>query len=121
MPHGRIRIGIAGVGNCASPLVQGVNYYGGMRENEPLAGPVEFSGYRSGDIAVACAFGVVRNRSSCSAPRTRCSVCALTSFHWRAPNGCAVRWNPRSEGWSLVDADAVVTLPDSWGGRAALE
>jgi myo-inositol-1-phosphate synthase len=56
-----IRLGIVGVGNCASSLVQGLTYYrdtpGG---NEPPPGlmNIELGGYHVGDIEVASAFDV---------------------------------------------------------------
>ncbi|MEX0730366.1 MAG: inositol-3-phosphate synthase [Aquisalimonadaceae bacterium] len=55
----RIRIAIAGVGNCASALVQGIAGY----RNQQAAGAIglmhwEIGGYRPGDIEVAAAFDV---------------------------------------------------------------
>ncbi|MBW8728447.1 MAG: inositol-3-phosphate synthase, partial [Inquilinus limosus] len=56
-----MRLGIVGVGNCASSLVQGLTYYrdtpGG---NEPPPGlmNIELGGYHVGDIEVASAFDV---------------------------------------------------------------
>jgi Myo-inositol-1-phosphate synthase len=61
MPEsGRIRIGLAGVGNCASSLVQGMTYYGGRESNELPPGLIlaEIGGYRPDDIEVSCAFDV---------------------------------------------------------------
>ncbi len=56
---GKIRIAIAGVGNCASSLVQGIEFY---RERGELA-PVglmhlDLGGYRPEDIEVVAAFDV---------------------------------------------------------------
>src|SRR5947209_19323920 len=55
-----LRVGIAGVGNCASSLVQGLTYYRDARDNEPIPGLMnaELGGYRIGDIAVSAAFDV---------------------------------------------------------------
>jgi myo-inositol-1-phosphate synthase len=61
MPEsGRIRVGLAGVGNCASSLLQGVTYYGSIEGNEPPPGLIhaEIDGYRPGDVEVCCAFDV---------------------------------------------------------------
>jgi myo-inositol-1-phosphate synthase len=61
MPEsGRIRIGLAGIGNCASSLVQGMTYYGGRESNELPPGLIhaEIGGYRPDDIEVSCAFDV---------------------------------------------------------------
>ncbi|MDQ2634034.1 MAG: inositol-3-phosphate synthase [Pseudomonadota bacterium] len=64
MPSRKIRIGIVGVGNCASSLVQGISYYEGVQENEPVPGlmHVDLGGYRPEDIEVACAFDVAHGK-----------------------------------------------------------
>ncbi len=58
----KLRLGIVGVGNCASSLVQGLTYYGRSEGegNAPVSGlmNVELGGYHVGDIEVACAFDV---------------------------------------------------------------
>src|SRR5256885_10902980 len=55
-----LRVGIAGVGNCASSFVQGLTYYRDARDNEPIPGLMnaELGGYRIGDISVSAAFDV---------------------------------------------------------------
>lgn len=57
---GKIRIGIVGVGNCASSLVQGIEYYRQAEVGDPPPGlmNVELGGYHIGDIEVASAFDV---------------------------------------------------------------
>ena len=64
MASKKVRIGIIGVGNCASSLVQGVSYYRDAERNEPVPGlmNVELGGYHVGDIEVACAFDVARSK-----------------------------------------------------------
>jgi myo-inositol-1-phosphate synthase len=54
-----IRIGIVGVGNCASSLVQGTSFYRGVSP-ERAVGLMhwEIGGYRPGDLEVAAAFDV---------------------------------------------------------------
>jgi len=59
---GKIRIAIAGVGNCASSLLQGVEFYGAADrhpggENVGLM-HLEVAGYRPGDIEPVAAFDV---------------------------------------------------------------
>jgi myo-inositol-1-phosphate synthase len=56
----RLRVGIVGVGNCASSLVQGLTYYADARSNEPVPGlmNVDLGGYHVGDIEVSAAFDV---------------------------------------------------------------
>jgi myo-inositol-1-phosphate synthase len=55
-----IRIAIAGVGNCASSLIQGIHYYTPQRCREDVIGLMhtEIGGYRPCDIAVVAAFDV---------------------------------------------------------------
>jgi myo-inositol-1-phosphate synthase len=55
-----IRIAIAGVGNCASSLIQGIHYYTPERCREDVIGlmHVELGGYRPCDISVVAAFDV---------------------------------------------------------------
>ena len=55
-----LRVGIVGVGNCASSLVQGLTFYKDARSNEPPPGlmNVAVGGYDVGDIAISAAFDV---------------------------------------------------------------
>lgn len=64
MAHGKVRIGIVGVGNCASSLVQGLTYYREAPGNEPVPGlmNVDLGGYHVSDVEVACAFDVAANK-----------------------------------------------------------
>jgi myo-inositol-1-phosphate synthase len=57
---GRIRVAIAGVGNCASALVQGVRYYEDADPADVVPGlmHVELAGYHVGDLDFVCAFDV---------------------------------------------------------------
>ncbi|MDB5569166.1 MAG: Myo-inositol-phosphate synthase [Hyphomicrobiales bacterium] len=58
----RVRVGIVGVGNCASSFVQGLSYYREARANTPVAGlsRPDVGGYSIADIEVASAFDVSR-------------------------------------------------------------
>lgn len=64
MHHAKIRVAIVGVGNCASSLVQGVEFYKGAQANErvpglmhPVLGP-----YHVNDIEFTAAFDVNRTK-----------------------------------------------------------
>jgi myo-inositol-1-phosphate synthase len=59
----RIKIAIAGVGNCASSLVQGIHYYADQGP-EAAIGLMhwEIGGFRPSDIAVVAAFDVDRRK-----------------------------------------------------------
>ncbi|HLX78243.1 MAG TPA: inositol-3-phosphate synthase [Acidimicrobiales bacterium] len=57
---GKIKVAIAGVGNCASSLVQGVEYYRDADPNDRVPGlmHVALGGYHVGDIEFVAAFDV---------------------------------------------------------------
>ena len=59
-----IRVAIAGVGNCASALIQGVEYYKKAPEEENVPGlmHVNFGGYHISDIKFVTAFEVNRRK-----------------------------------------------------------
>ena len=61
---GKIRVGIIGVGNCASSLVQGVHYYRNAKENEFVPGlmHVNLGGYHISDIEFSSAFDIDANK-----------------------------------------------------------
>jgi myo-inositol-1-phosphate synthase len=56
----KIRVAIAGVGNCASSLVQGVEYYSNADPDETVPGlmHVTLGGYHVGDVEFVAAFDV---------------------------------------------------------------
>jgi myo-inositol-1-phosphate synthase len=56
----KIRVALAGVGNCASALVQGVHYYANTKNREQALGlkHVTLGGFRTRDIQFACAFDI---------------------------------------------------------------
>ena len=56
----KLRVGIIGVGNCASSLVQGVQYYQDARDDDFVPGlmHVNLGGYHIRDIEFSCAFDI---------------------------------------------------------------
>jgi myo-inositol-1-phosphate synthase len=56
----KVRVGIVGVGNCASALIQGLSYYRNVRSNEPTPGLMSASigKYRVADVEIASAFDI---------------------------------------------------------------
>lgn len=60
MSQKKVRVGIVGVGNCASSFIQGLTYYRDARTNEPVPGlmNVSLGGYHVGDVEIASAFDV---------------------------------------------------------------
>jgi myo-inositol-1-phosphate synthase len=57
----KVRVGIIGVGNCASALVQGVEFYKQAKDDERVPGlmHVNLGGYHISDIEFSAAFDVV--------------------------------------------------------------
>ena len=55
-----VRLAIAGIGNCASSLVQGLNYYRDADPADVVPGlmHVELGGYHVADVEVVAAFDV---------------------------------------------------------------
>src|ERR1051325_3182873 len=60
----KIRIAIVGVGNCASSLVQGINFYDGSSLKGTSIGLMhrQIGGYRPADIEVVAAFDIDRRK-----------------------------------------------------------
>lgn len=61
---GRIRLAIVGVGNCASALIQGIEYYKNHTPEEKIPGLMHFNlgGYIPGDIEVVAAFDIDKRK-----------------------------------------------------------
>jgi len=76
-----VRVAIAGVGNCASALVQGVEYYKNAKEEEKVPGlmHVNFGGYHIRDIKFVAAFEVNSKKIGKD----------LADAIWTPPNCCA--------------------------------
>jgi myo-inositol-1-phosphate synthase len=61
---GKVNVAIVGVGNCASSLVQGIEYYKNAREDEFVPGlmHVNFGGYHIRDVNFVAAFDIDANK-----------------------------------------------------------
>lgn len=61
---GKIRVGIIGVGNCASSLIQGVEYYKNAKNTDFIPGVmhVNLGGYHIRDIEFVSAFDIDKNK-----------------------------------------------------------
>ncbi|HLF70210.1 MAG TPA: inositol-3-phosphate synthase [Actinomycetota bacterium] len=60
----KIRIGIIGAGNCASSLIQGIEFYRDARDGDDVPGlmHVRVGSYHVSDVEVSCAFDVDANK-----------------------------------------------------------
>src|SRR5256885_13098222 len=63
----KVRVGIVGVGNCASSFVQGLSYYSVAGANEPVPGLMnaDVGGYHVGDVEISAAFDVSAHKVGC--------------------------------------------------------
>lgn len=64
MPQNKVRVAIIGVGNCASALVQGVQYYRDAEQDTQIPGLMhpKLGGYHIRDIEFSAAFDVVESK-----------------------------------------------------------
>jgi myo-inositol-1-phosphate synthase len=60
----KVRVAIIGVGNCASALVQGVEFYKNVKESDSIPGlmHVNLGGYHVRDIEFSAAFDIDKNK-----------------------------------------------------------
>src|SRR5690348_80976 len=60
MSSRKVRVGIVGVGNCASSFVQGLSFYHDAKSNEPIPGLMnaELGGYHISDVEISAAFDI---------------------------------------------------------------
>ena len=56
----KVRVGVIGVGNCASSFVQGLEYYKHATQGESIPGlmHVDLGGYHISDIEISAAFDI---------------------------------------------------------------
>ncbi|MDP2279531.1 MAG: inositol-3-phosphate synthase, partial [Nitrospirota bacterium] len=63
---GKIRIAIAGIGNCASSLIQGIEYYKGLGDRHPDKSlglmHYDLGGYKPADIEIVAAFDIDKRK-----------------------------------------------------------
>ncbi len=78
---GDIRVAIAGLGNCASALIQGVHYYRNAKADEEVPGlmHVDFGGYYPKDLKFVAAFEANRKKIGLD----------IADAIWVEPNCCA--------------------------------
>jgi myo-inositol-1-phosphate synthase len=63
MPKGKVRVAVSGVGNCASALIQGINYYSHAKPDDVIGlTSYELGGIAPGDIEFVAAFDVDRRK-----------------------------------------------------------
>lgn len=99
----KIKIGIIGIGNCASSLIQGIHYY---RDKNPegLIGLMhyEIGGYTPGDIEVVAAFDIDKRKVGRDVHEAIFSEPNCTKIFHRdvPPSGVSVRMGKILDGYS---------------------
>ncbi|NLS06370.1 inositol-3-phosphate synthase [Rhizobium sp. P32RR-XVIII] len=96
-----IRVGLVGVGNCASSLVQGLTYYRDVLGNEPVPGlmHVDLGGYHVRDIKISAAFDIAASKVGRDVAEAIYAEPNNTErFADIAPTGVEVRRGPTLDG-----------------------
>lgn len=99
----KIRIAIAGIGNCASSLIQGIHYYGGV-DGDGAVGLVhpEVAGYRPEDIEVVGAFDIDRRKVGKDLSEAIFAPPNCTTVFWQQVpwQGVEVKMGPVLDGYA---------------------
>ena len=106
----KVRVGIVGVGNCASSFVQGLTFYADARSNEPVPGlmNVELGGYHVGDIEISAAFDVSAHKVGRDASEAIVASPNNTlAFAKVAATGVTVERGPTLDGIGRYAADSI--------------
>ena len=112
----KIRVAIVGVGNCASSLVQGIEFYRHAKGTDPIPGlmHLELGGYHVADIECVAAFDVARGKvgldlaDALTAPPNN-----TARFATVPPTGIEVRRGPTHDGIGHYLRDVVIESPAS--------
>jgi len=115
MSRRKLRVGIVGVGNCASSFVQGLSHYADAADNEPPPGlmHVELGGYHVGDIEIASAFDVHAGKVGRDVGEAVLAAPNNTMVFARPPRtGVVVQRGPTLDGIGQYMADEIDEADD---------
>jgi myo-inositol-1-phosphate synthase len=110
----KIRIAIVGVGNCASSLIQGLEFYRQAKGDEPIPGlmHLEMGGYHISDIECVAAFDVAEGKVGCDLAEAILAPPNNTArFATVRSTGIEVRRGPTHDGIGRYLRDIVVESP----------
>jgi myo-inositol-1-phosphate synthase len=110
----RIRVAIVGVGNCASSLVQGVEFYRRAAGGSPIPGimHLELGGYHIGDIDFVAGFDIAKGKVGCDlAQAIYASPNNTERFANVPPTGVEIRRGPTYDGIGQYLSDVIVESP----------
>ncbi len=96
---GKVRVAIAGLGNCASALIQGLEYYKNVGETEEVPGimHVRFGDYHLSDVEIVAAFDVATTKIGKD----------ISEAIWAEPN-CAVKFSDVPNKGVIVQAGPIL-------------
>jgi myo-inositol-1-phosphate synthase len=110
----KIRIAIVGAGNCASSLIQGIEFYRRAKSGEPIPGlmHLELGGYHVGDIDCVAAFDVAKGKVGLDlADALTASPNNTMRFAELRPIGVEVRRGPTHDGIGHYLQDVIEESP----------
>ncbi|MCX8137741.1 inositol-3-phosphate synthase [Pyrobaculum aerophilum] len=97
----RVRVGIVGVGNCASALVQGIEMYKRSPELEPIVAFKDIGGYTPRDIVFTSAFEIDARKVGLD----------LAEAIFQPPNNATVVFKPPKLGVTVRPGPALDGVP----------
>jgi myo-inositol-1-phosphate synthase len=115
MSDSKVRVAIVGVGNCASSLVQGVEFYRHAAANEPVPGlmHVELGGLHVGDVEFSAAFDVNATKVGRDLAQAISAEPNNTQrFAQVPPSGIVVQRGPTLDGLGKYLRDVVDEAPE---------
>jgi myo-inositol-1-phosphate synthase len=110
----KIRVAIVGVGNCASSLIQGIEFYRRATGDTPIPGlmHLDLGGYHVGDIECVAAFDIAQGKvgrdladATLAAPNNTARFAAVP------PTGIEVRRGPTHDGIGRYLREVVIESP----------
>ncbi|MGE3784156.1 MAG: inositol-3-phosphate synthase [Alphaproteobacteria bacterium] len=110
----KIRVAIVGVGNCASSLIQGIEFYRGVTGESPIPGlmHLDLGGYHVGDIECVAAFDIARGKVGCDLAEAILAPPNNTArFASVPPTGIEVLRGPTHDGIGRYLRDVIVESP----------
>jgi myo-inositol-1-phosphate synthase len=111
----KIRVALIGVGNCASSLIQGVEFYRNATGTVPIPGimHLDLGGYHIGDIEFVAAFDVAKGKVGRDLAEAIAALPNNTErFATVRPSGLEVRRGPTHDGIGRYLCETVIESPE---------